>query len=451
MTNRKIIVVDDNTQNGQLLYEACRLEAPEWDFLWLQVTSLERPDYLPDDFTENNYKFIGNLKEAANAVGEVANADDCELIVFYDLQLKNLQIDIDVVIDLPIEEVLRDLVQSEKRRMVVNVHSQSLASARVGARIDPTLKRVITGRYVTQQSTLSDIRAFVRETVEKWESLYIQKSVGLREFIDEMQKMYHDQIQDFDDFKKQSGNEEGSRFRDPKELLMQFLGMGRIEFENNFCSPSKHLKGNVIEALKSISGVVNKETNENESRPMTWAGGWFLALGQFRTFPFRDLWKNVFTPGDLDEGDHSLIVHAYQKKEKRRATLESFGEMCRVLFVRKGTQDQCVLEKVTLNGERFSFLLDFPCVSSSEDSKASLLDRILSEADHAISMTYKTKEQLSDKQGHDTSRAIWRVFLSSHLSDLSELIGKVDYGLFGRFTRMNIVSVEGGKTEVIWR
>jgi hypothetical protein len=105
---------------------------------------------------------------------------------------------------------------------------------------------------------------------------------------------------------------------------------------------------------------------------------------------------------------------------------------------------------VTLNDEKFSFLLNFPCVSS-EESKASLLDRILSEADHAINMTYKTKEQLSVKEGHDTSRAIWRVFLSSHVSDLSELVGKVEYGLFGRFTRLNIVSVEGSKTEVLWR
>jgi hypothetical protein len=450
MTNRKIIVVDDNMQNGQLLHKACRLEAPEWDFLFLQVTSLEPPDYLPDDFTDDNYKFISNLKEAADSISEVAKADDCELIVFYDCQLLDLQTKTSAAAsNSPITSILRNLMSGTVRKVVVNVHSADLAAHEIGGAIEKDSPRVII-KAITDK-TFPEIIAVVRETKQLWESLYAEKSVSLREFIDAMQEMYHLQIQNFDGFIKKVEEKKRDEFQDPKQLLMQFLGMGKIEFENNFCESSRNLKPAVIEAMKSISGVVDQETERYESRPLTWTGGWILALGQFRSFPFRDLWKNVFKPEDLEKGDHSPIVHAYQTKGKRTATLELFGEMCSVLFLKKGTLDQSVLDKVTLNDERFSFLLNFPCVSPGEDRENSLLDRILSEADHAVNMTYKTERQLSVKEGHDTSRAIWRVFLSSHISDLSELIGKVDYGLFGRFTRMNIISVEGVKTEVIWR
>jgi hypothetical protein len=451
MTKRKIIIVDDNTQNGQFLYEACRIEAPEWEFLWLQVTSLEPPDYLPNDFTENNYKIVGSLEEASEAINEVASAAMSDLIVFYDLQLKELQTDTEAATDSPITEVLKRLMTAEGTRMVVSVHSASLSSAVVGKSIDPTLARVISNHYVTQQTTLSVIRDYVKETVQLWESLYTEKSVSLKEFVDAMQKMYHDQIQNFDGFIGKIEEEKRGGFQDPKQLLTQFLGMGKSEFENHFCDGAKHLKPKVIEALKSISGVVDSQTGRNESRPMTWAGGWFLALGQFRALPFGKIWASIFAPEDLEKLDYWPFVHAYQKVEKRTATLELFGEMCSVLFLKKGTQDQCALEKVTLDDERFSFLLDFPCVSAGEDQTESLLGRILSEAAHAIDMTYKKEDHPMVKEGHDTSRAIWRVFLSSHVSDLSDLISDMDYGLFGRFTRMNIVSVNGEKTEVIWR
>lgn len=449
MTDRKIIIIDDNTVNGESLSEACRIEAPDWEYLWLQVTTLP-PDYPPADFTDSNYRLIDNLKEAAAAISE-ACANDCHLIVFYDLQLKKLQTDTGAATDSPITDLLQELMKAKEKKMVVNVHSASLASPVIGKTIDGTSTRVITRHYLTQDTSVPALREIVKETVQLWENLYAEKSVSLREFIDAMQEMYHVQIEAFDRFIQTVAEEEQPKFRDPKELLMQFFGMGRMEFERNFCADSKKLKPNVIAAMKSISGVVDEVSGKYESRPLTWGGGWIIALGQFRSFPFRDLWKNVFTPGDLEEGDHSLIVHAYQTKEKRTVTLELFGQMCNVLFLRKGTPDQCVLEKVTLNEEKFSFLLDFPCVSPSKDRKESLLDRILSEATHAINMTYKTEEQLSVKEGHDTSRAIWRVFLSSHISDLSALISEEDNGLFGRFTRMNIVSVGGERTEVVWQ
>jgi hypothetical protein len=450
MTNRKIIVIDDNTQNGELLYEACRVEAPEWSKVFLQVTTLT-PDFPPARIPGTDYQLINDLKAAAEAVRVAAGTDECQLIVFYDCQLLDLQTKTEAATNSPITAVLLDLMNQLKRKLVVNVHSSEQASHVIGETIDKTSKRVIVNESVTKKQDLGATKDIVRKTLQLWQNLYSEKSVSLREFIDAMQQMYHEQIQNFEAFIKKKGKESREDFQDPKQLLMQFMGMGTVEFEKHFCVSSGDLKRNVIEAMKSISGVVDEDTGRNEGRPMTWAGGWLLGLGQFRSFPFRDSWENFFTPGDLEKGDHSLMVHAYQTKEKRTATLESFGEMCSVLFLKKGTLDQCVLEKVTLNNEKFSFLLDFPCVSPSQDRKNSLLDRILSEAEHAMKMTYKTEEQLAAKQGHDTSRAIWRQFLASHLSDLSELIGDVDHGLFGSFTRMNIVSVGETKTEVIWQ
>lgn len=464
MSSAKIIIIDDNGENGVELALACQHLAPEWDILWFRVIKPE-PDPLDEGIAGITYRVIDSLDEVAKALSDESGDASCDLILFYDLQLIGVQENMKTVWDSPLTSTLKSLLGQADRRVLLNIHSADLASLNVAQALDEKMRRVISDVVTGKEKHY--IRKVVEKTLAQWQTLYRSEFISAEEFLRVMEGMTHAQIQDYPKFFKErlagvegeniEGNVLLQKYPAPKDVLRGYLGMSIHEFEDNFCDESKSLKAGVIEALKSISGIFDLETNVYEFRRLWWSGAWLLALGEFRRLACKDKWREVFTVEDLEGAQRWPRVHAKQTPERRRKTLKLFGEMCRVMFLEKGTKDGCVLEKVTLTAskgeaQKLSFLLSFPCVNNGESQKESLLDRIKSEVDYALDMLEKTKEDIKVNQGHDTSRAIWRFFLSSCICDYKDNVGLQSDGIFGGLTRVNIVSVNGGKkTEVVWR
>jgi hypothetical protein len=311
-----------------------------------------------------------------------------------------------------------------------------------------------------------EVEKIVAATVDKWNRLYLRQSLGGDQFISAMEMMTHEQIQNYPTFlktrKAAEGIEEEELRRkrpDPAYLLRSYFGMDAGEFEQNFCNHTKALKGEVIEALKSISGVYSLETKTNLGRPLSWSGAWLLALGVFRELQPRDKWREIFTVDDLRGAQQDGAqqkwpsIHAMQQPLRRGETVRSFVKMTRVLFTKKGTTDQSVLEKVELRATpptKLSFKLSFPCVGGGADQTESLLDRLVGHVDHALAVAEGRAVECSG-EGRDTSRAIWRFFLSASICDSKADVGRPGYGLAGGFSPMNILSIEKNtKTEVLW-
>lgn len=486
MGTAKILIIDDDGRNGVKLANACNRLAPGWDLLWFRV--IQDPDPLDDEDNELGdvtYRVIGKMDEAAEAIREAARDAACDLIVFYDLQLSGVQ---EATPDAyaaksQITSTLKSLMDEPERRMLINIHSAELAAHVIAQDLDKQRLRTMIGDVVTGKER-EWIQQVVRKTMATWNNLYPSEALSSDEFLDLMEGMSHQQIQNYPEFlKDRMAQEEQTRgkqitedekqkiaeaarlkYPNPKDVLRRYLVMGVPEFEENFCDDTKNLKGEVIEALKSISGVFSLEQDANMGRPLTWGGAWLLALGVFRQLLARDTWKKIFNVGDLrgaqQEGGGAQqkwpSIHAMQRPPRRAETVRLFVKMTRVLFTKRGTTNESILEKVelTVNPQtrrpyKLSFRLSFPCVGDDDQSE-SLLGRVVGHVDNALAVAEGRRVEYSG-EGRDTSRAIWRFFLSAAICDSKDVMDKPGYGMAGGFSPMNIMSIdENRKTEVLW-
>jgi hypothetical protein len=132
--------------------------------------------------------------------------------------------------------------------------------------------------------------------------------------------------------------------------------------------------------------------------------------------------------------------------------------MLRVLFMKRGNANESVLEKVELTvneqtqrGKKLSFRLSFPCVAVGEDQRESLLGRLVDHLDTALAVAEGRLIEQTSGQSRDTSRAIWKFFLSAAICDSKDAVRDPGYGIAGGFSPMNIMSVEENtETEVLW-
>lgn len=479
MGNAKILIIDDNGGNGVELSRACKRQALDWDVTWLRIIAPE-PDPLDEELEGVTYQVVGKADEAAAAI-RAAAGDARDLIVFYDLQLSGVQDTTRVALGSPITRAVKSLLGEPSRRALVVIHSAELSPTAVAESLDERKGRVISNLVVTGRNR-EHIEGGVKTSLEAWHNLYPSESLSAEEFLLVMEEMTHEQLQDYAEFLKKEQEKEVDppgkevdpkekeaalrlRYPDPKETLRKYLIMGVAEFEENFCNASGNLRGEVIEALKSISGVYDQKANVYLGRPLTWGGAWLLALGVFRGLLPRDTWRTIFTPGELsgaqqEDGAQQKWppMHAMQKPPRRAATVRLFVKMVRVLFTRRGTTNESVLEKVELAVKpqtqlphKLSFRLSFPCVGHDENQSESLLGRLVSHVDHALAVAEGRAVEHPGGEGRDTSRAIWRFFLSASICDSKDAVGKHGYGMAGGFSPMNIMSVEDNtKTEVLW-
>jgi hypothetical protein len=462
-----IIIIDDNGHNGDLLSRACRQRFPEWRLVWLRVTNMKPDPIAPPRWL--TYKVIGTQDDAVAAI-KLEAGDDCDLIVFYDLQLTGVQDQPESAPTSPITLALKRLMR-QSRRMLVNVHSASMSSALIAAVLDKYAmdlekRRVMSEAVVTRMpgseegDLTTHVDKVVGNTFTKWESLYPPPQPSAEEFLCAMEGMKHEQIQNYPLFLEKTEKAEGAsrevlrtKYPDPSDVLRRYFGMSIAEFKENFCDENGNVKEGISTALKGISGVIDFDTGKSECRRLRWDGAWLLALGQFRNLSPRDRWKNVFDADALDDVKTWPEIHAWQSSERRGKTLRLFVQMCAVLFCKKGTKNESVLERVSLTldeeGEphTFSFLLSFPCINRA-DRESSLFGKILAESDHALAVT---GGGIADKESHDTSQAIWRLLLSSGMCDREDEVCLESEGMFAGFSRMNVVSVEEGtKTKIVW-
>jgi hypothetical protein len=460
MGTSKILIIDDNGHNGYWLGHSCLQLAKDWEVVWFRVTT-GNPATPEDLSSAISYRVIDNQTEAADAIKELATND---LIVFYDVQLTGVQEDTDQASRSLISAVLKDFMDDSRRRMLVNVHSADKNSFFVAKTLDSSMQRVRYGDQVSRDS--SEVGKVVAETLKHWNSLYLRQSLDPEQFISAMEQMNHQQIQDYREFLKERKAVEGSteaelrkNYKDPSDVLMSYLGMETIEFEQNFCNASKALKGEVIEALKGISGLYLLDQQVNSGRPLRWGGAWLLALGVFRELQGRDRWKEVFNVNELggerEGGQHKWpSMHAMQLPKRRAETVRLFARMTKVLFTRRGNPNESVLEKVELTAKkqpnRLSFRLSFPCVGVGDDQTESLLGRVVGHVDDALAVAHG-RPVAGSGEDRDTSRAIWRFFLSASMCDSKVAVEKLGYGMAGGFSPMNIMSIESNtKTEVLW-
>lgn len=465
MGNQKILIIDDNGLNGVELTTACRREAPDWDVTWLRVQQAE-PDTLDEAKLRGGaYRVIRSAEAAVAAIREEAGDASRDLIVFYDILLLGVQgIETKAVLDSPITTVLRGLMQEEGRRMVLTIHSTDAAAHIIANSLDKSGQRARTA-IVTEKDREYIRKEVVKETLDRWRQLYREDSMSDEDFLVAMEGMTHGQIQDYAGFLRESlerepGSDEGGlrqKYPDPKDVLRKYLLMGAPEFEEYFCDGA-NLRNGVVAALKSISGVYNLDTKVSDGRPLSWGGAWLLALGVFRKLPPRDGWREIFDPAELRDFPWPTL-HAMQLQARRAKTVRLFVAMSRVLFTKRTNPDESVLEKVSLTvneqkqrGRKLSFLLTFPCVGVGEDQRDSLLGRLVDHLDMALAVAEGRVVEPSSGQSRDTSRAMWKFFLSAAICDSIEAVGDPGYGIAGGFSPMNIMSVEENtKTEVLWQ
>src|SRR5687768_9213296 len=257
MDTRKILIIDDNGENGVELSMACRRLATDWDVLWLRVIAKE-PDPLDEEALGGAaYRVVGNADDAVAAIRGAAGAASCGLIVFYDLQLLGVQSpETAVVTGSPITIMLRSLMNEQGRRMVMPIHSAHGASSFIADSLDASGQRTFS--VVVTGKDRAHVEGVVKQALNKWDELYPREAMSAEEFLIAMEGMTHWQIQDYagflkDRLTKEPGSPEEElrqKYPAPKEVLRKYLRMGAPEFEENFCDGGKNLTAAVIEALK---------------------------------------------------------------------------------------------------------------------------------------------------------------------------------------------------------
>jgi hypothetical protein len=171
--NKLILIIEDNVTNGTYLSRACKRLCPDWRITWLRPYH-KTVNALPQGLIPNEVTYIQNvtsLQQAETIIREnvAANTD---LLVFYDLQLGLLQRNSAAAQSSPITSALRQLVNSDGRRVLINIHSADLATRAVAERIDESFERVIYSHTMTGRD-VSEIDNVVKETLRGWDGLFV--------------------------------------------------------------------------------------------------------------------------------------------------------------------------------------------------------------------------------------------------------------------------------------
>lgn len=269
----------------------------------------------------------------------------------------------------------------------------------------------------------------VEDVVEAIKGKWFKDSwLTLDDFLKHVESLSHQEIQD-----------EGLA----NDTLRRFFRLRDDEFLEEFGSGEetdvKHqdaVRGEVVDALKTISGLTDKipKDHDYQGRPMALNGAWILALGTYRRlFPKND-WKRVFNTTDLACAKHKSNIypnaHPRQKaKEVRRRTLQLFARMCEILFADKKNRKNSTLESVKLEQNSLKFFFNFPAER--------LHERIAWEARRACG-------EDGVEVGRDSSGAIWRFWAATSFTDTPT----EDTGVFGSQPRLNVFKAGEGKTEV---
>lgn len=215
---------------------------------------------------------------------------------------------------------------------------------------------------------------------------------------------------------------------DPKKavhLMALLLNMSEAEVETEICE--KVGRAQVYDALKTMGTNVT-------SRPLAASGAWLLALSAYRHIDNGRSWKEIFKiEGPWETDLRTCFLLPKQQLSTLRVSIRLFYEMCLKLF--KPPDDKHKDEKagplrsVTLSKSKgLRFELGFP---SNQAVRGSSLFENVAECRELL---------LTDQplHHHDTSRAIWRYWISGAIADGGDLEGLFGEGVW----RMNIKSTE---------